>query len=207
MDGRRLRQLRLERGLSQERLAYEAGVDMSTVSKLERQPRTRCRRQTLARLAEALGETPDQLVPVPDPRPDAGPGRGHRARTLVFPARLDQVQYARALASRVLGPGCPLLPDVTLACSELAANSVTHSASARPGGQFTVTVEVRDGDYAWIEVTDEGGPWREVTTRDPRGHGLDIVSALADYWDVRGGDGGRVVCARLDWPGLADDAA
>lgn len=207
VDGRRLRQVRREHGLSQERLAASAGVSITTIVNLERQPRTCCKKETLARLAEALGENPDVIVPAADPRPDAGPGRGHRSRTQVFPARLDQVRLARALVTRVLGQDSRLLLEMALVCSELAANSVTHSASARPGGEFTVTVEVRDGDYAWVEVADQGGPWREVTTRDSRGRGLDIVDALTDYWDIRGSDKGRTVCARIDWPGPDDDAA
>lgn len=206
VDGRRLRQARLAHGLSRESLAARAGVSIRTVRSLECQPRACCTPQTLARLAGALGGDTAVISPVPDPRPGAGPGRGQRSRTLVFPGRLDQVRYVRALVSRVLGQGCPLLPDMALACSELAANAACHSASAGPGGELAVTVEVRDGDYAWAEVADQGGPWRDAApARDEGGRGLDIVSALADYWDIRGGDEGRVVCVRIDWPG--DDAA
>jgi DNA-binding XRE family transcriptional regulator len=62
VDGRRLRALRRARGLSQERLAWAAGVDMHTVARLERHSRTRCRGLTLALLAEALGEHPHALM-------------------------------------------------------------------------------------------------------------------------------------------------
>ncbi|MGH3155981.1 MAG: ATP-binding protein, partial [Streptosporangiaceae bacterium] len=86
-----------------------------------------------------------------------------------------------------------------LICSELAANAVVHSASARPGGRFVVRVEVREADYVWIEVQDEGGRWAEGEHPGQGGRGLGIVAALADYWDIRGDDTGRVVCARLDW--------
>ena len=87
-----------------------------------------------------------------------------------------------------------------LICSELAANAVLHSASARPGGRFVVRAEVREGDYVWVEVQDEGGRWAEGEHPGHGGRGLAIVAALADYWDIRGDDTGRVVCARLDWP-------
>jgi DNA-binding XRE family transcriptional regulator len=62
IDGQRLRALRRARGLSQERLAWVAGVDMNTVARLERHPRPQCRGLTLALLAEALGENPRALV-------------------------------------------------------------------------------------------------------------------------------------------------
>ena len=62
VDGRRLRALRRARGLSQERLAWAAGVDLHTVARLERHPRPQCRGLTLTLLAEALGEHPHALV-------------------------------------------------------------------------------------------------------------------------------------------------
>jgi len=58
VNGTRLRQLRLEHGLSQEALADRAGVSPSTVARLEHQPSVPCRCRTLARLAAALGEKP-----------------------------------------------------------------------------------------------------------------------------------------------------
>lgn len=58
LDGQRLRQLRRQRGLSQEELADQAGVSLTTVARLERQLCTSCRGWTLGRLARALGEHP-----------------------------------------------------------------------------------------------------------------------------------------------------
>ncbi|MGH3219438.1 MAG: helix-turn-helix domain-containing protein [Streptosporangiaceae bacterium] len=63
VDGQRLRELRLQRGLSQVELAQLAEVSPYTVSKLERQQTTACRSRTLARLAAALGEPPSAIVP------------------------------------------------------------------------------------------------------------------------------------------------
>jgi hypothetical protein len=37
-----------------------------------------------------------------------------------------------------------------------------HSGSRLPGGQFTVRAEIHPGDYVWIEVEDNGGPWLEA---------------------------------------------
>lgn len=56
VDGVRLRQLRAKSGLSQEDLAWKAGVGLSTVARLERGQRSRCRGYTVGRLAAVLGQ-------------------------------------------------------------------------------------------------------------------------------------------------------
>lgn len=56
-----LRKFRTERGLTQEALAYDAGMDRSAVGHFERGERN-VTLSTLDRLAEALGVTPFQLV-------------------------------------------------------------------------------------------------------------------------------------------------
>jgi transcriptional regulator with XRE-family HTH domain len=58
LDGRRLRQLRRQCGLSQEELAAQAGLSVATVARLERQASAPFRGRTLGRLARALGEHP-----------------------------------------------------------------------------------------------------------------------------------------------------
>ena len=67
VDGARLRQLRRQHGLSPAELAGKAGIGLSTVSRLERQPRRSCRTRTLARLAAALGQSPAALTPSQPP--------------------------------------------------------------------------------------------------------------------------------------------
>ncbi len=62
LDGPRLRQLRRQRGLSQEQLADQAGLSLTTVTRLERQMPAACRGRTLARLAAALGEDSAALI-------------------------------------------------------------------------------------------------------------------------------------------------
>jgi serine/threonine-protein kinase RsbW len=100
--------------------------------------------------------------------------------------------------------GCPIADETILVASELAANAAIHSSSCQPGGRFTVRAEVRPGDYAWVEVEDQGGIWDGYRPRDGRPHGLDIIQAIAGdrSWGV-GGDAtlGRVAWARLGWPG------
>ena len=116
-----------------------------------------------------------------------------------FHGRADQVGRVRRDIARHLA-GCPAADDAVLITSELAANSVMHSASA--GEFFTVRCEAHPG-YIWIEVEDLGGPW-QPTQPDGRPHGLDIITALAgpDNWGAdTTSDGDRIVWARLDLPG------
>jgi DNA-binding XRE family transcriptional regulator len=63
LDGHRLRQLRRQQGLSQEQLAGQAGISLTTMRRLERHPASPCRCRTLARLAAVLGEDPARLTP------------------------------------------------------------------------------------------------------------------------------------------------
>jgi len=63
LDGERLRQLRQQHGLSQEKLADLAGISLTTMARLERQDRSPCRSWTLGRLAAALKETPAAIAP------------------------------------------------------------------------------------------------------------------------------------------------
>jgi anti-sigma regulatory factor (Ser/Thr protein kinase) len=109
---------------------------------------------------------PQAITAVPDGGPPviitAAPGEAALGPgwtcSRTFPARADQVGRARGFLHPTLA-GCPVADEILLICSELASNAVQHSASARPGGQFTVRAEVRERDYAWVEVEDEGGRW------------------------------------------------
>ena len=67
LDGRRLRQLRRQHELSQEQLATHAGISLTTIRRLERQPSAPCRCRTLGRLAAALDEVPARLTPATQP--------------------------------------------------------------------------------------------------------------------------------------------
>jgi DNA-binding XRE family transcriptional regulator len=62
LDGQLLRQLRHQRGLSQAELADQAGISLTTVARLERQPHAPCRGWTLGRLARAVGEDPATMT-------------------------------------------------------------------------------------------------------------------------------------------------
>jgi len=78
-DGRRLRQLRRQRGLSQAVLAGRTGISVTTIGRLERQARPSCRWRTLARITAALGEHPAALIPPPS-RGDGNPFSIHEGR-------------------------------------------------------------------------------------------------------------------------------
>ena len=120
-----------------------------------------------------------------------------------YPGTDDQVQQVRKDLAPLVD-GCPLADDFVLLASELSTNAVVHSRSGLPGGVFTVRAEIRPGNYACLEVEDQGGPWIERKPGDDHGRGLVLVSALAGdgNWTVEDGDtpGTRVVRAWLDWP-------
>ncbi|MDQ2874615.1 MAG: ATP-binding protein, partial [Actinomycetota bacterium] len=163
------------------------------------------------RVAAALGTHPKAITAPGDPVAgaglvtsapgDGGPGSGATC-SQAFPGRADQVREARAFLRGILA-GSPVTDAALLVCSELASNAVQHSNSARPGGEFTVRVQVREGAWAWIEVQDEGGRWALGKGSDERGRGLVVVDEMADYWDIREHGTSRVFCVRLDWPQAA----
>jgi serine/threonine-protein kinase RsbW len=111
------------------------------------------------------------------------------AHQQVFPAHADQVHHARAFLVGILA-GRGAADDAVLCLSELASNSVVHSASRQPGGTFTVRATFRHGGRLRVEVEDQGGPWGPCPRGDGQhGHGLHIVSQLASNWGVTGDSG------------------
>jgi anti-sigma regulatory factor (Ser/Thr protein kinase) len=119
-----------------------------------------------------------------------------------YPGTLDQVRLVRAFLRESLS-GCPRADDAVAVGSELAANAAVHSRSGVPGGHFTVRVEVNEGAYVLVTVEDDGGPWQARACEPERGHGLDLVQAIAGpgHWGVTGDANGRQTWARLIWPG------
>jgi anti-sigma regulatory factor (Ser/Thr protein kinase) len=83
----------------------------------------------------------------------------------------------------------------------LATNSVLHSRSGRPDGEFTVRATLYPGEYAWVEVVDLGGAWAQDEHDDAHGRGLDIVATTAGdgNWGIEGDTSARVAWFRLSW--------
>jgi len=123
--------------------------------------------------------------------------------TRAYDGRADQIRHVRAFLAGILN-GCPVVDEVVLIGDELASNAVRHSNSGKPGGCFTVHVEVHEPDYLWIEVQDEGSPpWAPRALDGEPWHGLSIVRQVAGgdaNWGIDGGLGGWVVWVRRDWP-------
>jgi serine/threonine-protein kinase RsbW len=120
-----------------------------------------------------------------------------------YPGRADQARRVRADLAGIAGQ-CPVRDELVLAASELAANSILHSRSGHPGRTFTVRVTLYPGDYAWVEVIDQGGQWAAGGQGDEHGRGLAIVAAVAGEgnWGIDGDGSFRVAWFRLDWPRL-----
>jgi serine/threonine-protein kinase RsbW len=123
---------------------------------------------------------------------------GTHCYTSSYPAEPAQVGQARAALAVILGD-CPRADDAILVASELATNSVVHSAS-RDGGEFTLRAEVRQ-DHVLIEVEDAGGAWHGGPGYDGRPHGFDVVATVAgpQNWGINGDTSGRVAWATLGW--------
>ena len=94
------------------------------------------------------------------------------------------------------------MDELVLLASELAANAVLHSRSGHPGGVFTVRATLYPGDYAWVEIIDQGGAWVADRHDDEHGRGLTVVAIIAGEgnWGIEGDVSSRVAWFRLDWP-------
>jgi anti-sigma regulatory factor (Ser/Thr protein kinase) len=117
-----------------------------------------------------------------------------------FRATPDQVREGRQFLARILGDS-PITGDALACLSELAANSVLHSNSRRPGGYFAIHASLYPGGLR-VEVEDEGGAWEHRHGLDGQcGRGLAIVEALSSEWAISGdGTGARTVWFEISYP-------
>ena len=122
-----------------------------------------------------------------------------RTTGVTYPGVPEQISAVRA-DLRTLLDGCPMTDDMLVCASELTTNALLHSHSGLPYGTFTVRGKISPGGYAWVEVADDGGAWAPAACDPERGHGLDIIQALADDWGIDGDHHGRTVWVRFDWP-------
>jgi serine/threonine-protein kinase RsbW len=135
-----------------------------------------------------------------------------------FNGRSDQIRAVRRWLAPLID-GFAGAQDAVLACSELAANAIIHSASGRPGGVFTVRACI-DRNLIRIEVIDQGGSWPgrqgqflqggfrpgefrhgqgspAVEDADLSGRGLTIVAAIATSWGITGDQEGRTAWCEI----------
>jgi anti-sigma regulatory factor (Ser/Thr protein kinase) len=114
---------------------------------------------------------------------------------------VDQARHVRADLTRVAAD-CPVSDDLVLLASELVTNAILHSRSGHPDQTFTVQATIYPGDYAWVEVIDQGGTWAANQFGEEHGRGLGIVAAIAGdgNWGIDGNASSRAAWFRLDWP-------
>ena len=125
--------------------------------------------------------------------------RPERTWTRRFPATPDQVGQARRFLASLLSES-PAATDAVACLSELVTNSVQHSRSRRPGGQFTVRATMHQGRLR-AEVEDDGGPWAPHNHHDGQhGRGLLIVGSLARQWGIAGNPTSRTTWFEIDQP-------
>jgi len=117
-----------------------------------------------------------------------------------YPGTLRQARQVRADLTQI-AERCPVAGDLVMLAAELATNAILHSRSGRPGQSFTVRAIVRPGDYAQVEVIDQGGVWTCGGHDDEHGRGLAIVAAIAGdgNWGIGGDEASRVTWFRLAW--------
>ncbi len=124
-----------------------------------------------------------------------------------YPGEASQAMRVRADLAEVAS-GCPAADDLILLASELAANATTHSKSGKPGGRFTVRVNLYPGDYAWAEIIDQGGPWTPPAPGKEPGCGPKTPRARPGdrgrhrrrrQLGIDGGTSCHVVWFRLNW--------
>ena len=118
-----------------------------------------------------------------------------------YPGVIDQARHVRTDLAKVAAD-CPVSDDLILLASELATNAILHSQSGHPDHRtFTVRVTLYHGDYAWVEIIDQGGTWTADEFDDEHGRGLAIVATIAGdgNWGIDGDDASRVAWFRLDW--------
>ena len=123
----------------------------------------------------------------------ARPGESWRSMR-VFGGTPDQVRAVREFVREHLA-GHPAASDAVVVASELATNSILHSESSRPGGQFLVHAAVTGVRQTALIVTDQGGPFhpgrRTHGQHGESGRGLAVVRSLTSVFRILNHDSGH----------------
>ena len=135
---------------------------------------------------------------------------------LTFPSRpADALAWRRSFAGEPsqlgavrrwvesLLPECPSRDEVTLVATELGTNACLHSASARPGGTFTVELTWEPSSVR-VGVEDLGAATAPRVIDDPEaehGRGLLVVAGLSIRTGAVSHGCRRRVWAVLPWAG------
>ena len=167
--GRRIARLRLECGMTQERLAMKMGVTAQAVSKWENDlsaPDI----SLLPELARTLGVTVDELlegrksqeiVPAePEPEPETTPSRSDGSRPKKLHIHVDSsdgdvvnINVPLGMASAVLGASSKLPGVVNLNLNDADVDMTLIAEAIKHGEKGTlVEVDSGDGDHVTISL-------------------------------------------------------
>jgi anti-sigma regulatory factor (Ser/Thr protein kinase) len=128
--------------------------------------------------------------------PHRAEASGSEVCTRIFPADVGSASLARRFVQETLADcSPPVVDDVVMATSELAANAVIHGRS-----DFLVTI-TRWPEGLRVSVSDAGPgqPALQSSGRlDPGGRGLHLVDSLATYWGVERDAPGKIVWAHFE---------
>jgi anti-sigma regulatory factor (Ser/Thr protein kinase) len=118
-----------------------------------------------------------------------------------FGGTAGQVRLVREFVRGQLA-GHSARDDAVTVASELASNSIAHSASRAAGGRFVVHVAVLRSGNAGVIVTDEGGPLRlpvpgGADADAESGRGLAVVRALSCFFRIADHHGLRSFIAEM----------
>jgi anti-sigma regulatory factor (Ser/Thr protein kinase) len=102
----------------------------------------------------------------------------------LFPGQAIHVRAVRDYVRAALA-GHAVSDDAALVATELAANSIIHSASGQDDGTFMVHLAELDSDHVAIVVTDQGGSGvpreRQAGPGAESGRGLTVVRSLTSF--------------------------
>jgi serine/threonine-protein kinase RsbW len=128
-------------------------------------------------------ETSGVVCPPGWPPPD-----GQRRGARVFGGQAGEVRVVRAFVRELLD-GHPACPEAVVVASELASNSVGHSASRGDQGRFVVQAFRLGTGHAGLIVTDQGGPAvppvpARLDQDAESGRGLLVVRSLSCWFRI-----------------------